>query len=449
MKPAAGLLAGAFAAIYLPHVGHGFIKDDFAWLYHGRLDDVAALGDILLGSVGFYRPIVTLSFGLNEAVFGTWSYGYGLVNFALAAGCAAMLSALARALGLSAPAALLAAGVWAFNFHGINMAVLWLSGRTSLLLTLFSVTTAWMILRRRPLSAFFFALLALGSKEEAVVLPLIAAVLPPTPTDSGTSSRDRFTAALKAASPCVVALIVYAALRMQSGAFTPLDAPPFYRLDVGARVFFENILQYLDRSSTWPIVVLLVLAAYLRRAPQLRARGSRVLLVGVAWWIAGFALTIWIPVRSSLYAVFPSLGVALIVSALAESLLERAPSIRRRRAAIAGVLLPLLLLPVYWSRNGRWVELADISAATFAAIRADVSNFTPNTVIELRDDRSTRASFQNTFGTLYPEAAHLYFDGRHQLWIEPPPPEHAGMKRPELPTAAVYLLQGERVVRLQ
>lgn len=449
MKPAAALLAAAFAAVYLPHVGHGFIKDDFAWLYHGRLDEGAALSDILLGSVGFYRPIVTLSFGLNEAVFGTWSYGYGLFNFALAAGCAAMLYAVARALGLGAPASLLAAGIWAFNFHGINMAVLWLSGRTSLLLTLFSLITAWMILRRRLLSAFFFALLALGSKEEAVVLPLIAAVLPLTTTDSGPSLRDRFTAALKAASPCVAALIVYAALRMQSGAFTPQDAPPFYRLDVSARVFFENVLQYLDRSGTWPIVVLIVLVAYMRQAPRLGEQPSRVLVVGLVWWMTGFALTVWIPVRSSLYAVFPSVGVALIVSALSESLLARASYARRRRAAIAGVVLPLLLLPVYWSRNGRWVELADISAATFAAISADVSSFTPNTVIELRDDRATRASFQNTFGTLYPEAAHLYFDGRHQLWIEPPPPEHAGMKRPELPTAAVYSLQRQRVVRLQ
>ena len=448
MKAAAGVLAAAFALVYLPHVGHGFIKDDFAWIYHGHLNGAQSLGNILLGSVGFYRPIVTLSFGLNEALFGTWSLGYGLFNFALAAGCGAMLYAVSRALGLTAASALFAAAVWAFNFHGINMAVLWLSGRTALLLTLFSLLTAWMVLHRRPLSAFLFALLALGSKEEAVVLPLICAVLSLTTPPLVPGWRVRLTAIARAASPALAALIVYAVLRMQSGAITPQNAPSFYRLEVGPQVFLDNVLQYFDRSATWAIAVLLLLAVYFRQVPRLSSSHPRVLWVGVMWWIAGFALTIWLPVRSSLYAVFPSIGVALIAAAIAEGLFDKAPAATRRRAAIAGIVLPLLLLPVYWSRNMRWVELADLSAATFAAISDEASTIPANTLIELRDDRSTRASFQNTFGTLYPKAAHWYFAGRHQLWIEPPPPEHADLSRPQ-PAASVFELRGHTVVRIQ
>ena len=448
MMRAAAVLTAAFALAYLPHVGHGFIKDDFAWLYHGRLTGLDALPGILLGSVGFYRPMVTLSFGLNELAFGTWSLGYGLVNFAMALACAAMVYVVARTLGSSADASLFASAVWAFNFHGINMAVLWLSGRTALLLTLFSLLAVWSVARRRPLATFFFALLALGSKEEAVVLPLICAAVPVTAGTFPLAASNRLRATASGALPVVAAAIVYAALRMQSGAFTPQDAPAFYRLEVSPRVLASNIPEYLDRSATWSIAALMLLAMYLRQRPRLSSHRSQ-FWFGLLWCVTGFALTVWIPVRSSLYAVFPSVGVALMVAAFADGLLERAAVERRRRAAIAGVLLPLLLVPVYWSRNIRWVQLADTSAATFAALRADAATLPPNTLIELRDDRSTRASFQNAFGTLYPEAASVYFGGRHQLWIEPPPPEHAALKRPELPLAAVYALQGDRVFRVE
>lgn len=50
-----------------------------------------------------------------------------------------LLFLLAERLGLPVPAALLTAAVWSFNFHGINVAVLWISGRTSLLVVLFAI----------------------------------------------------------------------------------------------------------------------------------------------------------------------------------------------------------------------------------------------------------------------------------------------------------------------
>jgi len=41
-------------------------------------------------------------------------------------------------------------------------------------------------------------------------------------------------------------------------------------------------------------------------------------------------------------------------------------------------------------------------------------------VIELNDDRSTRANFISAFGTLTDEASRLHFEGRYRLWIAPP-----------------------------
>ena len=78
--------------------------------------------------------------------------------------CACALAALALDLGLSRRAALLAAVLWMINPHGINMAILWLSGRTTTLLTLFSLLAAVAFMRRGMARRALIAM-ALLSKE--------------------------------------------------------------------------------------------------------------------------------------------------------------------------------------------------------------------------------------------------------------------------------------------
>jgi hypothetical protein len=41
--------------IYLPDIGHGFVKDDFRWIDVGRLASLADLPRLLAADVGFYR----------------------------------------------------------------------------------------------------------------------------------------------------------------------------------------------------------------------------------------------------------------------------------------------------------------------------------------------------------------------------------------------------------
>ena len=147
------LLFVALNLAYLPDIGHGFIKDNLAWILHGRLDGVQDAVALFGKSLGFYRPLVALSFGLNTALFGFWSLGCGLTNLALLTGCVLLLYVLARELRIPRGVACAAAAVWVFNFHGINMAVLYISGRPSLLLTLFALAAGWSVLRRRQLLA--------------------------------------------------------------------------------------------------------------------------------------------------------------------------------------------------------------------------------------------------------------------------------------------------------
>ncbi len=134
-----GLLLLALLAIYLPGLGHGFIKDDFVWIASSEVTSADNLVALFTHAPDFYRPVVALSFTLNRWLFGIDPFGYGLTNFALLLCAAAALARLAVALGMSWGGALGAAALWSLNFHGIDMALLWMSGRTSLLLALFSL----------------------------------------------------------------------------------------------------------------------------------------------------------------------------------------------------------------------------------------------------------------------------------------------------------------------
>jgi hypothetical protein len=414
---AAAILTAAWLAAYAPTIAGGFIKDDFGWIYHSRLIGWSSLYSTFTHAQVFYRPMVQLSFGLTELMFGINPVPYALTNLGLGIACAVAIYNLARTLGLAPWAAVAATAVWAFNFHGINMAIVWLSGRTSLLGTLFSVLAAMALLRNRGVAAGAFAFAAFLSKEEVVALPLILTV---------SLVIDR--SSLRASIGPWIALGVYFVLRGYSGAVGIADAPPHYRFTFDPPHVATNIAEYADRSMTLGTLVLIATVIALRRLPAATSDDWRVMAKGVVWLVCGFAATIWLPVRSSLYAVFPSVGFALVVSALLTAIVRNAEPRHAWRVAVAGLVLPFLLLPVYWQRNVRWTELRSLSTATIRAIQADAPP--SDTLVVLEDDLSHRANFRHVFGPLLHEAAALHFDNRLALWIEPPPPEIESSTRP-------------------
>jgi hypothetical protein len=431
---AAGILTVAWLLAYGGTVPGGFIKDDFAWVLHSRIDGLSSVYRAFTHADGFYRPIVQLSFGITEAVFGTNPVPYALTNLALALGCAAAIFALIASLGLPQWAALAGTAAWAFNFHGINMAVAWLSGRTSLFGTLLSTLSVLALIRRRPIAAGVLCFAALLSKEEVLALPVIVTVW---------AIIDRTS--LRSTIPMWAALVVYLVLRNQSGAFGLSDAPPFYQFQTDPLVIVKNFFEYADRSMTFGAIVTLAALAALGRLPAITGELQRRVLKGMAWLVCGFALTLWLPVRSSLYVVFPSVGFAMVVAAIASAAAAPGISTRAMRLAVVGLLLPFLALPLYWRRNDRWTALRALSNDTFRAIAAEP--LAADTLVVLQDDMSTRTNFRNAFGTLFPEAAVLYFGTHLQLWIDPLPPEAAGAERPLTSRVAIFRLMDGRVVR--
>jgi len=395
---AAAAMAGAFLVVYLPDIGHGFISDDFRWIVEGRSDSIGDLIALFGTNTGFYRPIVSWSFAADHAAWGSNPFGYGLTNLTLCMAAAAALFMLARRVRLPSSAALITVGVWLFNFHAVNMAVLWLSGRTALLVSLFSLGTAHAMLAGRSLLAGALALLAMLSKEEAVALPALFSVY--------TVLTERRVRGLVRTLPLWAALGVYLGLRLQSGAFWATDAPSFYRFSFAPALIGRNILEYADRAGTVAAIVIVALVALTRlRLRDVTDGEKRVLLFAALWVTAMYALTLFLPVRSSLYALLPSVGTALAAGVVATAAARRSP--RAFRYAAIGLLAALLALaPVYRSRNVRWVELAELSERTMTTISQDATGRTAGHVV-IVDAPGERFNLQSAFGALFPEAMRL------------------------------------------
>jgi hypothetical protein len=400
---AAAILGATLCVAYVPDLGHGFIKDDFGWIRGSRITSIADAASLLTQNVGFYRPFVSATFGLNRAMFGVEPFGYGLTNFALLLVGAALLHLVAIQLGLPPPAALFATALWVFNFHGINMALLWISGRTALLLCCTALAAALLALRGRMGLAAVFILLALLSKEEAVVLPFVLALWVVQRRDEKTSERS---AVLVSTWPMLVPLALYLALRSHSGAFGPADAPPYYQFTISPTIVGANILEYLDRAATWPLAASLVILAGARTVPAFSTAEQRTLLCAGAWFVCGYALTAFLPVRSSLYAVFPSVGTCLAAAVIFAAGMRREP-LRVARATAVLLVAVILLIPVYRARNARWVLLADLSARTVMQTQEAGARLGAGGTLVLIDDPAARINLEAAFGGALPDALAL------------------------------------------
>jgi hypothetical protein len=442
------VLAAIVLAIYGPGVGKGFVKDDVVWVGVNHVTSWSDVHAMLFRTDGFYRPAVAATFALDRALYGLEPFGYGLTNLVLLLLGAGALAYLAASLGLRPAMAVVTAGVWALNFHAVNMAVLWLSGRTALCVVIASVLAAAAVVRGRPVAAGAAALVAMLAKEEAVMLPLIlsgwAWVLgdsrsPRRAIDTARATWPAFAQGFGAAGPTWIALAIYFALRTQTAAMTPMTAPDAYRFVLAPGALAANAFEYLDRACTFSAAVVLVAHLIAWRRPVMTPAIKRVLLLAAIWFAGTFALTIFVPNRSSLYALLPSIAPALVAGFLLQALSDATTVAVRRRMAAAAVVLPMLLLPVYWSRNARWVEIAELSSETFGVIRQVVRERPETQRLVFHDDRSTRRSFANTYDQLLPEAVSLAAGRPMGADIEDTTTERAGAPRIVLENGRIRL----------
>ena len=191
LTPRHVVLLGVVAAVvaFLPSVADGFVFDDQPLIvtnpyahdlsYAGRcfvtdLWDTPSRPDAASAAL-FYRPAVCLSYILNWRLAGGAPWAFHLVNVALHAGACALAARIALRWTGSVPGALIATLLFAIHPSRTEN-VIWVSGRTDVLMALFLFAaheTAVAAARRRRdvvrwTLAFALFVVAVLSKEVAV-----------------------------------------------------------------------------------------------------------------------------------------------------------------------------------------------------------------------------------------------------------------------------------------
>jgi hypothetical protein len=186
------------------------------------------------------------------------------------------------------------------------------------------------------------------------------------------------------------------------------------------------------------------LAAFLLLRPLRRpvAISWHIVLCGLSWLVGGYALTLFLPVGSSLYACFPSIGAAMIAAEICGALWRHAEPRARFRTVLAGVLIVIALIPVYRARNHRWTDLADFSSSILEQFQTVTAGLPDRAAVVLLDDRATRVNLESAFGTLLNDAYSLKTGRKLTLWVEPPLSNaHLAGLQPPCPNCVAMTLQ--------
>lgn len=173
-----GVLASATVAIYAVALHGAFIFDDLHHIVENR--GIRSFQTTLGCGYQETRPVFLLSLAVNYAIGGYDPFGYHLVNVLLHVGCAALVWALARATRLRLAwfpeiAALL------FAVHPLaTEAVTYINSRSGVLAALFGLAAMVSYLRYHDhggraayVVSIMCTALAMGSKESAVVVPVL------------------------------------------------------------------------------------------------------------------------------------------------------------------------------------------------------------------------------------------------------------------------------------
>ena len=152
--------------------------------------------------------------------------------------------------------------------------------------------------------------------------------------------------------------------------------------------------------GTTPVLALLVfwmLAGAPRAAGLVRLRSES--LKGLAWVVLGFLPTILLPVRSSLCAVMPSVGVAMIAAAVADDFVPGLTAAALKRGTIGLTLVFVCSCPCIDCGMSGMCARPELSASIVAGVSPTLRHRIP------REDWSSSTTFARVSGP--PPSRHL------------------------------------------
>jgi hypothetical protein len=317
--------------IFGTHVGTGFVTDDFNWLesvvHSGKVEYLRSF----TATTGFFRPLVGLSFAIQYRLHGMNPKAYGLFNMLIHMLNTILVYLLLSQWGKTKPLALPATVLFALNAKATNMAVGWISGRTTLMFSFFVLLSLYLFLKERlnplpyykPLKftlIFTSYMAALLSKETATAVPIFVflfAVLNSKSTEGLAGLKDRLKKGAVVTIPFMLPLIIYFLLRFNSDAFTPFNSPTYYSYTFAPCVLLKNISEYIIRAGLLDLYIAIViiiiggLSAF-KRKPPVKCIDWSVPALGLLWFLCFLLPALPLSSRSDLYAYFPQIGLHVV-----------------------------------------------------------------------------------------------------------------------------------------
>jgi hypothetical protein len=361
-----GLILVYQLLIYLPHVGTGFIKDDFVWLENVTTDGKVEYLKPFSVSTGFYRPLISLTFGLQFYFHGMNSFYYGLFNLLIHLLNIIMVFLIFNSYKTMKPYALFIVFLFSMNVKSVAMAVCWISGRTTLLFTFFTLLSLYLYRKERQNGSkkpwnikkfvfhFFigvFYLAALLSKENAIIVPVFVFLF--WLFIKGEKSKKQIFNVFKSILVFFPPLIVYFILRLRSDAFTPFNAPEYYSFKIIPLIFLKNMWEYVTRAGLFDLAVTIwffILIMYLKKTKKLfQGILYRNILAGSLWFFVFLLPVSFLVIRSNLYVYFPQIGYHLIFVVLIIHFWKQLDLNKAGRKNVFFVIIPLILLFFSWS----------------------------------------------------------------------------------------------------
>jgi len=341
-----------------------------------------------LGDAGQYRPLATLSFTVDHALWGESARGYHLTNLALHLLVVALAAGALGALRRGSPDPTWGVlGLALFALHpALADSVAWVAGRTSMLAAAGGLVGLWLVAaspgRANALLGGALLLLGLLAKEDAIVFAPAVLVV---------AARRSRVHALWAGSGVAVAVAIYLGLRTWAlgEALPHASQAPLADLSLDARLEFggRGVLEAL-RLIVWPFAYppnyrsapgfttlaapglfawtgVVVLCAAIARGASRRASPAR-LALGLAA-IAFLPFLHIVPVGEVFAPRFLYLPLLFAVPFL-DRLLTPLP----RRLLL---VLALVAIALAWQRAGAYASRAAYAEAVLARVPGDARSW--------------------------------------------------------------------------
>lgn len=406
------LLVGLIVVIvasYLPGLDNGLAGDDLDWVFAA----VKTAHDpmyLLTAQTYFFRPTEQAFFTLALIVDGTRYpvYLFGVLLLHLAA--VWLVAEFARELTGDAIAAIAGTSWWALH-HAHAEVILRPYGVADPLALVFGLASFRAYRRGRPMVAACALAVALGGKENAIVLPAaftLWALL------EGTDLRRRL---LHAAPLWGMAIAVgLRGLATRSGAPSYLEVSP-----AAVSNFWENVagwfgpdlhyLRFAVLQRDAPLIPPLVGAALLLATAFALRFADRRVRFAVLWIPITMLPSVFVPQQAARYHYAPMVGAALLLAVGIARLRPRST----RRSWVVGAVSVLVAAQLMWNLIGIQVERADFQVYVDLHTQATAS-FRSDVLPVLLDEPGAVAVFLRPDGWRWADQVRSAWD-RHPWWV--------------------------------